>query len=106
MKYVFILRLMTKSATTSFKDEKATVKNGKFFYYHAKGFIDSSGKYAAGELDGEWYYRNEEGKITRKKTFAKGVLVADTTFKINNESSFNNGNYRSGWSLFSRVVVK
>jgi periplasmic protein TonB len=66
----------------SFKDEKATIKNGNFFYYHEKGFIDSSGKYADGELDGEWFYRNEEGKITRKKTFAKGILVADTTFEI------------------------
>src|SRR3974390_872128 len=47
----------------SYRDQKATIPNGKFAYYNESGFIDSVGHYFDGKRHGSWYYYNWNGKL-------------------------------------------
>ena len=62
----------------SFKDVKATVRNGKFTYYQANGRVDSAGEYKNNLLEGTWVFNNEKGSIIREKEWLAGVIIKDT----------------------------
>ncbi|MBS1948325.1 MAG: energy transducer TonB [Bacteroidetes bacterium] len=80
----------------NYKDAKATIKNGKFVYYFQKGTIDSSGNYVDGQLDGEWYYKNIEGQVVRKKTYHKGALVSDSLLAPSNTGKSKGNELKAG----------
>jgi len=72
-----------------FKDEKATIRNGKYIYYYDNGFTDSLGEYLDGELNGSWYYNNQKGKLERQKDYNKGILIKDTSFDVTEKDDKN-----------------
>jgi periplasmic protein TonB len=69
----------------SFKDEKATIPNGRYLYYYEDGGIDSAGKMASGQLNGPWFFYNHKGRIIREKKYDMGNLVKDTTFEVKDD---------------------
>jgi len=58
-----------------YKDEKGEVANGHFSFYNSKGKIDSSGNYANGLQDGDWYFFNDTSRYYLQKKYASGVLA-------------------------------
>jgi len=64
-----------------FKDEKASIRNGKFTYYFQNGVIDSTGEYENDQINNLWSYGDPDGKIKRRKEFRMGLLIKDTSFE-------------------------
>ncbi|MBS1596815.1 MAG: energy transducer TonB [Bacteroidetes bacterium] len=64
----------------SFKDEKSTIRNGKFSYYYSDGILDSTGRYINNEQSGTWYYNDHKGHVIREKNYVHGVVVKDTAY--------------------------
>ena len=80
----------------SFKDQKATIPNGKFAYYNESGFIDSVGHYLNGKRQGSWYYYNWNGKWIRQIDFIQGLVVRDIKNLENNKSWNDSDSLKQG----------
>jgi len=60
--------------TEFFKDEKGTIAEGEFYFYNAKGKLDSIHNYLDGLAHGKWFYLNDTGRIYLSKEYDKGIL--------------------------------
>jgi hypothetical protein len=62
----------TKVSEVFFKDGKL---NGPVTVWHDNGQISIKGQYNDDNPDGEWVYRDQEGKLTKQIRWDKGKLV-------------------------------
>jgi len=83
----------------SFKDEKKSVRHGRWAYYYANGVIDSSGDYLNGAQHGIWLYRNQDGRITHMKEYYKGRFIKDSAIHVaeDNNVPLKPGEIESGY---------
>lgn len=88
-------------ASLHFKDKDLSQLHGTQYYYHATGYLDSSGDVTNGKQHGDWGFFNDSGVLYLKKVYDNGILVssegpkentADTsTSKDEHESMFTGG---------------
>ena len=64
---------LIKSTTT--KDSRGEIANGKSVFYDSKGQADSMGNYSNGIPNGNWWFLNDTGRVVLQKTYDMGNLV-------------------------------
>lgn len=60
--------------TEYYKDKDASIAHGQFYFYNAKGRIDSIHDYKNGLAEGSFYYFNDTGAVVLEKKFHNGIL--------------------------------
>jgi periplasmic protein TonB len=63
------------TSSEQYRDENATLAEGLFTFYHATGYVDSTGRVINGRLNGDWNFCNDTGKVIKQKTYAMGKLL-------------------------------
>jgi antitoxin component YwqK of YwqJK toxin-antitoxin module len=59
-----------------FSETKNGLQNGIYFeFYIPSGMPKERGKYAENKKDGEWFYWDEKGDLTKKEYWDRGALI-------------------------------
>jgi protein TonB len=99
----------------SFKDEKATIRNGKFTYYQANGKVDSAGEYINNLPEGTWVFYSEKGFNVRQKEYLAGVIIKDSAIleQLENQKAKQHpiageveSEYPGGMAAWARFMIK
>jgi periplasmic protein TonB len=54
--------------------------HGRYAWYDERGFIDSLGHFTNGIRNGDWHYYNDRGKVTHRKEYVGGLLIAEEDY--------------------------
>jgi periplasmic protein TonB len=83
--------------TETYKDEEGTIPNGRFAWYNAMGYIDSTGAAQNGKRHGGWhYYKPFSFEIEINKQYDHGLLVKEIDYRVksNDAPTKSNDDYK------------
>lgn len=100
-------------SSEEFKDEQASVRHGEAFYYHASGYIDSTGRYLNGVPENDWNYCDDTGAIVLRKAYSGGKLISevpvswkDSTREDSVKHDEKESEFRGGSAGWQRYLIK